>query len=92
MASPADRSVTPLSPNPASVTDESKGSSVSTVLREEYEDLLRYAVVTPLVDSKVVKHSHSLERNSYPSPRGSSRMESMIRTNHLRSPPKTEGI
>jgi len=28
---------------------ESRGSSVSTGLREEYEDLLRYAVVTPVV-------------------------------------------
>ncbi len=27
--------------------DESRGSSVSTELREEYEDLLRYAVVVP---------------------------------------------
>lgn len=32
---------------------ESKGSSVSTGLREEYEDLLRYAVVTPNFDGRV---------------------------------------
>ena len=30
---------------------ESRGSSVSTGLREEYEDLLRYAVVTPKIES-----------------------------------------
>lgn len=30
----------------------SRGSSASTGLREEYEDLLRYAVVTPLVGGK----------------------------------------
>lgn len=32
---------------------DSKGSSVSTGLREEYEDLLRYAVVTPNFDGKI---------------------------------------
>ena len=32
---------------------ESRGSSVSTGLREEYEDLLRYAVVTPVIDGKL---------------------------------------
>ena len=32
--------------------DESRGSSVSTELREEYEDLLRYAVVVPVLDAK----------------------------------------
>ncbi len=35
------------SPDPGS---ESRGSSVSSALREEYEDLLRYAVITPVVD------------------------------------------
>lgn len=32
------------------LVSESKGSSVSTELREEYEDLLRYAVVTPVLN------------------------------------------
>lgn len=45
--------VTPLSSSLAILSDESRGSSVSTQLREEYEDLLRYAVVTPVVDAKV---------------------------------------
>lgn len=31
----------------------SRGSSVSTGLREEYEDLLRYAVVAPVLDGKL---------------------------------------
>lgn len=46
-----DRVVTPLSPNPTALSDESRGSSVSTQLREEYENLLRYAVVTPVGDA-----------------------------------------
>ena len=93
MASPTDQSVSSISSNPAVMTDESKGSSVSTVLREEYEDLLRYAVVTPLVDSKVVKH-HSPDRNVIlPSPRVDSRMENVVKTTHPRptTPQKPEG-
>ena len=35
------------------VISESRGSSVSTGLREEYEDLLRYAVVTPVLSTSV---------------------------------------
>ena len=35
------------------VASESRGSSVSTGLREEYEDLLRYAVVTPVLSASV---------------------------------------
>lgn len=31
------------------ICSESRGSSVSTEMREEYEDLLRYAVVMPTV-------------------------------------------
>ena len=41
---------TPSSPEAPS---GSRGSSVSTSLREEYEDLLRYAVVTPVLDGRV---------------------------------------
>jgi centrosomal protein POC5 len=40
------------SSSPPSV-DQSKGSSVSSGLREEYEDLLRYAVITPKLDKDV---------------------------------------
>ena len=40
-----------------SVTPEegsySRGSSISTGLREEYEELLQYAVVTPKFDGKI---------------------------------------
>ena len=32
------------------LSEESRGSSVSTQLREEYEDLLRYAVVAPVIN------------------------------------------
>lgn len=95
MASPTDCSVTPVSPNPASMSDESKGSSVSTVLREEYEDLLRYAVVTPMVDSKVVKHTQSPEKSSnLASPRREeSVIENAVGTSQRHSTPhKTEGI
>jgi len=93
MASPTEQSVSPMSSNPAVMTDDSKGSSVSTVLREEYEDLLRYAVVTPLLDSKVVKH-HSPDRNaSLSSPRVESRVEHVVKTTHQRpaTPHKPEG-
>ncbi len=45
---------------------ESRGSSVSTALREEYEDLLRYAVVTPVVDlsNKGLK-SNKMSKSQY---------------------------
>ena len=33
------------------VRSESRGSSVSTGLREEYDDLLRYAVVMPVLNT-----------------------------------------
>ena len=45
--------VTSLSTSPVFLSNESRGSSVSTQLREEYEDLLRYAVVTPIIHAKV---------------------------------------
>lgn len=41
---------------------ESRGSSVSTELREEYEDLLRYAVVVPVSqvqDAKMASRGHA---------------------------------
>ena len=48
-------SVTILSSNgegspPSGACSESRGSSVSSSMREEYEDLLRYAVVMPVAD------------------------------------------
>lgn len=43
----SDSSVADSSCSPEA-QDESRGSSVSTELREEYENLLRYAVVTPV--------------------------------------------
>ena len=49
MASDDDSSATSSPTTP----DDSKGSSVSSGLREEYEDLLRYAVVTPNFDGKI---------------------------------------
>lgn len=41
------------SPSSPELGSESRGSSVSTGLREEYEDLLRYAVVTPAFSGKL---------------------------------------
>ncbi len=38
--------------SPEAGGEESRGSSVSTEMREEYEALLRYAVVTPVFDAK----------------------------------------
>ena len=43
--------------SPADNGGESRGSSVSTELREEYEDLLRYAVVTPKYEALVASLS-----------------------------------
>lgn len=40
-------------PSSPELGSESRGSSVSTGLREEYEDLLRYAVVTPAFSGKL---------------------------------------
>ena len=76
------------------MSDESKGSSVSTILREEYEDLLRYAVVTPHVDSKVVKHTQSPEKKgNLASPKRESRVENVVRTDqrHPNTSQKPEG-
>ena len=38
---------------------QSRGSSVSTSLREEYEDLLRYAVVTPALNGRTPRQRSS---------------------------------
>ena len=40
------------SASPPEEPSVSRGSSVSSSLRDEYEDLLRYAVVTPIVDTR----------------------------------------
>ena len=37
------------------IRSESRGSSVSTDMREEYEDLLRYAVVVPVAQDAMIK-------------------------------------
>ena len=47
---------------------DSKGSSVSTGLREEYEDLLRYAVVTPNFDGKIKGVLKQQSHNREPTP------------------------
>lgn len=40
--------------------EESRGSSVSSEMREEYEDLLRYAVVVPVAyDAKMASKEHA---------------------------------
>uniref|UniRef100_A0A8D0ITK3 Centrosomal protein POC5 n=1 Tax=Sus scrofa TaxID=9823 RepID=A0A8D0ITK3_PIG len=39
--------------------DSDRGSSVSSDLQEEYEELLRYAVVTPTIESSALQPSHS---------------------------------
>ena len=46
----------------------SRGSSASTGLREEYEDLLRYAVVTPVLDRKLPSKRTPLPRSQSPAP------------------------
>jgi len=43
----------------------SRGSSVSTGLREEYEELLQYAVVTPKFDGKVVSKNDTITRTTH---------------------------
>ena len=47
MSSDSEGSVTPEEDS------YSRGSSISTGLREEYEELLQYAVVTPKFDGKI---------------------------------------
>lgn len=49
----SDSSTSLAGDSPPKEGSESCGSSVSTTLREEYEDLLRYAVVIPRVDASI---------------------------------------
>ncbi|XP_014653198.1 PREDICTED: centrosomal protein POC5 [Ceratotherium simum simum] len=44
---------------PVVQNDSDRGSSVSSDLQEEYEELLRYAIVTPNVESSASQPSHS---------------------------------
>ncbi|XP_075397302.1 centrosomal protein POC5 isoform X2 [Tenrec ecaudatus] len=46
-----------LSP-PVLPHDSDRGSSVSSELQEEYEELLRYAIVTPNIESSALQSSH----------------------------------
>lgn len=76
------------------VVSESRGSSVSTGLREEYEDLLRYAVVTPVLNASTVKSSKVLKNQSSggPPPRSSPPPRPHTPPRHLsRSEPKAKG-
>ena len=50
------------------IPSESPGSSVSTSLREEYEELLKYAVVTPIIDKSMGGRA-ALRRPDDPIPR-----------------------
>ena len=77
------------------VVSESRGSSVSTGLREEYEDLLRYAVVTPVLNASTVKSSRVLKNQSSggPPPRSSPPPRPHTPPRHLsRSEAKAKGI
>ncbi|XP_045141279.1 centrosomal protein POC5 isoform X2 [Echinops telfairi] len=49
-----------LSP-PVLPHDSDRGSSVSSELQEEYEELLRYAIVTPNIESSTLQSSHPKE-------------------------------
>ncbi|XP_047412467.1 centrosomal protein POC5 isoform X5 [Sciurus carolinensis] len=53
MSSDEDKSSLPVVQN-----DSDPGSSVSTDLQEEYEELLRYAIVTPNIESSALQTSH----------------------------------
>nr|XP_023401326.1 centrosomal protein POC5 isoform X2 [Loxodonta africana] len=53
MSSDEEKFSPPLLPN-----DSDRGSSVSSDLQEEYEELLRYAVVTPNIESSTLQPSH----------------------------------
>ncbi|XP_045053837.1 centrosomal protein POC5 isoform X2 [Desmodus rotundus] len=44
---------------PGTQSDSNRGSSVSSDLQEEYEELLRYAIVTPNIESRASQPSHS---------------------------------
>eukprot|EP00058_Branchiostoma_floridae_P005652 XP_002591140.1 hypothetical protein BRAFLDRAFT_105513 [Branchiostoma floridae] len=47
--------------NVPSVPSDSPGSSVSTGMQEEYEELLRYAVVTPKIDPRPIEEISGIE-------------------------------
>ncbi|XP_006873356.1 PREDICTED: centrosomal protein POC5 [Chrysochloris asiatica] len=53
MSSDEEKFSPPVLPN-----DSDRGSSVSSDLQEEYEELLRYAIVTPNIDSSTSQPSH----------------------------------
>uniref|UniRef100_UPI00398F6881 centrosomal protein POC5 isoform X2 n=1 Tax=Pristiophorus japonicus TaxID=55135 RepID=UPI00398F6881 len=59
MSSDEERSSSPVLPK-----DSDPGSSVSSDLQDEYEELLRYAVVTPKWDSGVLRQSHCLRKRT----------------------------
>ncbi len=53
--------------SPPRACSESRGSSVSSEMREEYEDLLRYAVVMPVAfDAKMAFREKSSVQNQTP--------------------------
>uniref|UniRef100_A0A8D0DKQ2 Centrosomal protein POC5 n=1 Tax=Salvator merianae TaxID=96440 RepID=A0A8D0DKQ2_SALMN len=56
MSSSGEKSTSPVLPK-----DSDRGSSVSSDLQDEYEELLRYAVVTPKFEPSVLHHSDPIE-------------------------------
>ncbi|XP_054842998.1 centrosomal protein POC5 isoform X2 [Eublepharis macularius] len=56
MSSSEERSTSPVLPK-----DSDRGSSVSSDLQDEYEELLRYAVVTPKFEPSVLRQSDHVE-------------------------------
>ncbi len=62
---------------------ESRGSSVSSGLREEYEDLLKYAVVTPVFDGKASASSRRVVMLSSHQPGPPSRLPGATLTGGL---------
>ncbi|XP_042310339.1 centrosomal protein POC5 isoform X2 [Sceloporus undulatus] len=66
MSSSEEKSTSPLLPK-----DSDRGSSVSSELQDEYEELLRYAVVTPKFQPSVLRqsnHSEDHQKSSEKSP------------------------
>ncbi|XP_061476612.1 centrosomal protein POC5 isoform X2 [Rhineura floridana] len=56
MSSSEEKSTSPILPK-----DSDRGSSVSSDLQDEYEELLRYAVVTPKFEPSVLRQSDHIE-------------------------------
>nr|XP_056704583.1 centrosomal protein POC5 [Euleptes europaea] len=56
MSSSEERTTSPVLPK-----DSDRGSSVSSDLQDEYEELLRYAVVTPKFEPSTLRQSHHIE-------------------------------